>query len=175
MQRRYTVREYEDLIYRVKNKIPQAGIGVDVIVGFPGETEEDFIQTHNFLRDLPVSYLHGFTYSERPDTKAILFPGIVDIQERKRRNNILRILSDKKRKEFFAEMLNSTQEVLFEDANLNGFMLGFTSNYVRVRTEFDTSLTGKISNVRITGTEDNICRADIVSIKKSIDLVILED
>ncbi len=97
MQRRYSANEYQNLIYKVKYFLPDAAIGVDVIVGFPGETEEDFIHTHNFLRELPISYLHVFTYSERPDTKAISLPGTVDVQERKRRNNILRILSEKKR------------------------------------------------------------------------------
>ncbi len=97
MQRRYSSQDYENLIYKIKKLLPDSAIGVDVIVGFPGETEEDFIHTHNFLRELPISYLHVFTYSERPDTKAISLPGSVDVQERKRRNNILRILSEKKR------------------------------------------------------------------------------
>jgi threonylcarbamoyladenosine tRNA methylthiotransferase MtaB len=175
MQRRYTVLEYEELIYRVKNKIPDAGIGVDVIVGFPGEAEEDFIQTHNFLRDLPVSYLHVFTYSERPDTKAVSLPGAVDFQERKRRNNILRILSEKKRREFYFEIIGTEQEVLFENADLNGFMQGFTSNYIRVQTKFDDIITGKLSPIRVGKADDDICEAVILSTKKSIDLVPAED
>lgn len=175
MQRRYAPPEYEDLIYKVKNKIPDAGIGVDVIVGFPGETEEDFIHTHNFLRDLPVSYLHVFTYSERPDTKAISLPSIVDFQERKRRNNILRILSEKKRREFYSEMIGTEREVLFENANHNGFMQGFTSNYIRVQTKFNDTLTGKISPIRLGEADNDICKAAILSTKKSIDLVTTED
>jgi threonylcarbamoyladenosine tRNA methylthiotransferase MtaB len=175
MQRRYTAPEYEELLYKVKNKIPDAGIGVDVIVGFPGETEEDFIHTHNFLRGLPVSYLHVFTYSERPDTKAILLPGVVDFQERKRRNNILRILSEKKRREFYSEMIGTEQKVLFENADHNGSMQGFTSHYIRVQAKFDDTITGKISPVRVGEVDNDICKAVILSTKKSIDLVTAED
>ena len=175
MHRRYTTPEYEELIYKVKNRIPDAGIGVDVIVGFPGESEEDFIHTHNFLRDLPVSYLHVFTYSERPDTKAISLPGVVNFQERKRRNNILRILSDKKRRAFYSEMFGTEQNVLFENADHNGFMQGFTSNYIRVQAKFDNTITGKLSPIRIVEANNDICRAVISSTKKSIDLVPAED
>ena len=175
MQRRYTTTEYEKLIYNIKNKIPYAGIGVDVIVGFPGESEEDFIHSHNFLRELPVSYFHIFTYSERPDTKAISLPGTVDFQERKRRNNILRILSDKKRNEFYSEIIGTEQEVLFENADHNGFMQGFTSNYIRVQTRFDDTITGKLSPVRLVEADNDICKAFLLSTKKSIDLVTAED
>ena len=175
MQRRYTTTDYEKLIYNIKNKIPDAGIGVDVIVGFPAESEEDFIHTHNFLRDLPVSYLHVFTYSERPDTKAISLLGTVDFQERKRRNNILRILSDKKRKEFYSEMIGTEQDVLFENANHNGFVQGFTSNYIRVQTRFDETLTGKLTPIHIVDADNDICKAGILSAKKSIDLIPAED
>lgn len=171
MQRRYTIEDYENLIYKVKNRLPDAGIGVDVIVGFPGETEEDFIHTHNFLRELPISYLHVFTYSERPDTKAISLSGIVDVQERKRRNNILRILSEKKRAKFYSDMIGTKQAVLFENNNKNGLIQGFTSNYIRVQTDFNESLTGQICPITLTGAEADICTGTILSIKKSIDLV----
>jgi threonylcarbamoyladenosine tRNA methylthiotransferase MtaB len=171
MQRRYTIEDYENLIYKVKNRLPDAGIGVDVIVGFPGETEEDFIHTHNFLRELPISYLHVFTYSERPDTKAISLPGIVDVQERKRRNNILRILSEKKRAKFYSDMIGTNQDVLFENAIKNGLMHGFTSNYIRVQTDFNESLTGQICPIILTRAEADICTGTILSTKKSIDLV----
>jgi threonylcarbamoyladenosine tRNA methylthiotransferase MtaB len=175
MHRRYNAEDYQKLIFKVKNQIPSAGIGVDVIVGFPGETEEDFIHTHNFLRDLPISYLHVFTYSERPDTKAISLPGSVDHQERKRRNNILRILSEKKRREFYKEAIGTEQEVLFEDADHIGLMNGFTSNYIRVQSEYKSELTGKISPVEITGIDNDICQTKIVSTKKSVDLITAED
>lgn len=171
MQRRYTVEDYENLIYKVKNRLPDSGIGVDIIVGFPGETEEDFIHTHNFLRDLPVSYLHVFTFSERPDTKAISLPGAVDVQERKRRNNILRILSEKKRAKFYSDMIGTKQEVLFENVNKNSLMQGFTSNYIKVQTDYNETLTGQICPITLTEAEVDICTGTILSTKKSIDLV----
>jgi len=171
MQRRYSVEVYETLIFKVKNLLPNASIGVDVIVGFPGETEEDFIHTHNFLRELPISYLHVFTYSERPDTKAISLPGTVDVHERKRRNNILRILSEKKRAKFYADMIGTSQEVLFENANKNGFMHGFTSNYIKFQTNFNTDLAGQICSVNLQEANPEFCTGSI-SIKNSIDLVI---
>jgi threonylcarbamoyladenosine tRNA methylthiotransferase MtaB len=174
MQRRYTIDDYNDLIDKVKNRIPDAGIGVDVIVGFPGETEEDFIHTHNFLRDLPATYLHVFTYSERPDTKAISLPGIVDVQERKRRNNILRILSEKKRAVFYSDMVGTKQNVIFESANKNGLMNGFTSNYIKVKADYDESLTGSICSVFLTGADFEYCNATIISTKNSVDLVTSE-
>jgi threonylcarbamoyladenosine tRNA methylthiotransferase MtaB len=171
MQRRYSIDDYKNLIDRIKNRLPDSGIGVDVIVGFPGETEEDFIHTHNFLRDLPVSYLHVFTYSERPDTKAISLPGTVDVQERKRRNNILRILSEKKRAKFYSEMIGTTQDVLFENANKNGLMNGFTSNYIKVQANFNEAFTGQICLIALIDAETDICNGTILSTKKSIDLV----
>jgi threonylcarbamoyladenosine tRNA methylthiotransferase MtaB len=172
MQRRYTIDDYQNLIHKIRNVLPDSGIGVDIIVGFPGETEEDFIHTHNFLRDLPVSYLHVFTYSERPDTKAISLPGTVDVQERKRRNNILRILSEKKRAKFYSEMIGTKQEVMFENVHKKGLMHGFSSNYVKVQTDFIESLTGQICPITLTGAEADICTGTILSTKKSIDLVI---
>ena len=171
MQRRYSIDDYKNLIDRIKNRLPDAGIGVDVIVGFPGETEEDFIHTHNFLRDLPVSYLHVFTYSERPDTKAISLSGSVDVQERKRRNNILRILSEKKRAKFYSEMIGTTQDVLFENANKNGLMNGFTSNYIKVQANFNEAFTGQICLIALIDAGTDICNGTIPSTKKSIDLV----
>ena len=170
MQRRYSLHDYETLIRKVKNIIPDSAIGVDVIVGFPGETEEDFIHTHNFLRELPISYLHVFTYSERPDTKAISLPGSVDAQERKRRNNILRILSEKKRVNFYSEMVGTSQEVLFEKENKNGLIQGFTSNYIKFHTDFDEDLIGQICNVDLQEANSEFCTG-IISIKNSIDLV----
>lgn len=171
MQRRYSSQDYNNLIYKVKKLLPDSAIGVDVIVGFPGETEEDFIQTHNFLRELPISYLHVFTYSERPDTKAINLPGTVDVQERKRRNNILRILSEKKRTKFYADMIGTRQEVLFENANKNGLMQGFTSNYIKFQTDFREYLAGRICHVNLLESTAEYCTGAVLSIKKSIDLV----
>jgi threonylcarbamoyladenosine tRNA methylthiotransferase MtaB len=171
MQRRYTASMYEELIYKVKETIPEAGIGVDVIVGFPGESEEDFIHTHNLLRDLPISYLHVFTYSERPDTKAISLPCKVDVYERKRRNNILRILSEKKRKRFYEDMIRKNQEVLFESHNKEGMMQGFTSNYMRIKTDFNEALTNQFCIVEVTSQEKDYCLGNILYTKNSVDLV----
>lgn len=171
MQRRYTVDDYRDLIIKLKSRLPEAGIGVDVIVGFPGETEEDFIKTHNFLRDLPISYLHVFTYSERPDTKAISLPGAVDVQERKRRNNILRILSEKKRMKFYSDMIGTQQSVIFENTYKNGLMHGFTTNYIKVQAEYNDALTGQICPIILTGSNGEICTGKVISLKKSVDLI----
>jgi len=172
MQRRYSSQDYENLIYKVKKLLPDSAIGVDVIVGFPGETEEDFIHTHNFLRELPISYLHVFTYSERPYTKAINLPGTVGVQERKRRNNILRILSEKKRTIFYAEMIGTKQAVLFENANKNGVIQGFTSNFIKFQTDFNESLAGRICPVNLQKSNADQCTGAVISIKKSIDLVV---
>ena len=155
MQRRYTSGFFEALIHKVKRIIPDAGIGVDVIVGSPGETEENFRETHHLLSDLPISYLHVFTYSERPDTKALEIPGKVDIFERKERNRILRILSEKKRHEFYAGMVGKTLNVLFEHENENGLIKGFSSNYVRVALPHDESLVNTIVPVTITSCDEH--------------------
>jgi threonylcarbamoyladenosine tRNA methylthiotransferase MtaB len=176
MRRRYRTEDYKNLVLKLKNRIPDIGIGVDVIVGFPGETEEDFLITYNFLNELPVSYLHVFTYSERPDTVAITLPGSVDVHERKRRSNMLRILSEKKKHKFYSEMSGKELEVLFETERENGIMKGFSSNYVRVKHNYIPALVNKISSVRISGIEDNICSGIITGSSdkdttKSIDLI----
>jgi threonylcarbamoyladenosine tRNA methylthiotransferase MtaB len=163
MQRRYKAEDYKKLIEKLNKEINNVGIGVDVIVGFPGETENDFMETYNFIKDLDISYLHVFTYSERPNTEAITMDGVVPISERKRRNNMLRILSEKKRIQFYNKMLNKTATVLFEDKNDNGFMLGWTSNYVRVKQKYNRELINKLSLNRIDGMEESICKS--ISIK----------
>ncbi|MGE5352378.1 MAG: tRNA (N(6)-L-threonylcarbamoyladenosine(37)-C(2))-methylthiotransferase MtaB [Acidobacteriota bacterium] len=163
MQRRYKQEHYSRLIHRVIEKIPDAGIGVDVIVGFPGETEEDFLDTYNFLKELPVSYLHVFTYSERPNTKAINFEGVVNHMERKRRNNMLRILSEKKRNEFYRKMVGSELEILFEHENHNGHMKGFASNYLRVQHDYDERLVNVFSHLRIEDVQGEICFGKLVN------------
>ena len=162
MQRRYKAGYYRDLIYKANDKIKDLGIGVDVIVGFPGETEEDFTETYNFINELPVSYLHVFTYSERPDTKAITIPGAVDVFERKKRNNMLRILSEKKRHRFYEEMIGKELKVLFETEDGDGNIKGFTSNYVRVINNFKPFLINRFSDVKITRVEGNICRGEVL-------------
>jgi threonylcarbamoyladenosine tRNA methylthiotransferase MtaB len=172
MQRRYTVGDYENLIIKAHEKINDLGVGVDVIVGFPGETENHFIETHNFLRDLPISYLHVFTYSERPDTKAIELPNIVEMKERKRRNKILRILSEKKKHSFYESMIGKNSTILFEDEVVDGIMKGFTSNYIRIVNDYDESVINKLEEIEITGlTPDGLCTGRMMDTKYSIDIV----
>ena len=165
MQRRYTVENYKDLIYKLVNKIDDIGIGVDVIVGSPGETEEDFMDTVNFIKELPISYLHVFTYSERPNTRAIEMNGSVDISDRKRRNNMLRILSENKRKEFYRKMINQKATILFEEENQDGNMLGWTSNYVRVKHPYDKNLINNLTKNKIEGMDGNICTTFLINDK----------
>lgn len=157
MQRRYKLSDYEKLINKVTSRIPDAGIGIDVIVGSPGETEKDFLDTYNFLKELSFSYLHVFTYSARPNTKAIDMPGHIELKEKKRRNNMLRILSEKKRNLFCRNMIGKEFEVLFEKTENNGFIHGFTSNYIKVHEEFNFDLVNKFKKVKITDVVDNYC------------------
>ena len=170
MQRRYRIEDYQNLIYKAVNRIADLGIGVDVIVGFPGETEENFIETYNFLKDLPISYLHVFTYSERPETKAIEMANSVDPVERKHRSNMLRILSAKKKHEFYQKMVGKELSVLFEHENHNGLMKGFSSNYVRVKHSFDHELINKFVKVKIKEVDENICTTENISINESINI-----
>jgi len=162
MQRRYKVEEYQKLIYKATEKIPNLGIGIDVIVGFPGETDELFRETYDFLKDLPISYLHVFTYSERPDTKAVSLDGNVDISIRKKRNKMLRILSDKKRSEFNRKMIGVEQTVLFEEQNENGMMKGFTESYLRIQHPYNNELINKFTKVKIKEANGNICTVDLI-------------
>ena len=170
MQRRYRTEDYKELILKAKEKIKNLGIGVDVIVGFPGETEEDFLDTYNFLKELPISYLHVFTYSERPNTKAIEMPNQVDVIERKRRANMLRILSEKKRHEFYQSMIGNELNVLFEHENHDGFIKGFTSNYVRIKALYNSEIINKFVQVKIKEVDENICTAENLSINESLKI-----
>lgn len=171
MQRRYTVEDYSGLILRAKEMIPDLGIGVDVIVGFPGESETEFLETYNLLKELPISYLHVFTYSERPDTKAITMKNSVEKKERKKRNNMLRILSAKKKYEFYKSMVGKKLEVLFEAENMAGIIKGFSSNYVRVSNQFDESLINQITEVEISDVTDDNCTGKINSDSDNVELV----
>jgi len=134
MKRRYMTALYCKRVAAVKAANPDTCIGVDVIVGFPGETDELFAETYNLLNELDISYLHVFTYSERENTLAANMNGVVPIPERKRRNKMLRILSEKKKRAFYESQLGQVRPVLFETENKEGFMLGYTDNYVRVKT-----------------------------------------
>ncbi len=166
MQRRYKTDDYRELIFKATDRIKDLSIGIDVIVGFPGETEEDFLETYNFLKELPVSYLHVFTYSERANTKAINMPDPVDYSERKRRNNMLRILGEKKRNEFYKKMIGRELTVLFEYENYDGYMKGFSSNYVRIKHSFNPELINKFVAVKIAEVDESICTAENLSTKE---------
>jgi threonylcarbamoyladenosine tRNA methylthiotransferase MtaB len=149
MKRRYKRELYEGRVARIKELMPDCCIGVDVIVGFPGETEEHFLETYNFLNALPVSYLHVFTYSERDNTPAVNMDGVVPVQDRKRRNKMLRILSAKKLRAFYESQLGTTGEVLFERDNRDGYLYGFTSNYIKVKAPFDQAICQTLSRVKL--------------------------
>jgi len=171
MRRRYKAEDYSELIYKCKERIPDLGIGVDVIVGFPGETEEDFLWTYNFLNELPVSYLHVFTYSERPSTKAIELDNPVDVYERRKRNNMLRILSEKKRYNFYKEMIGKDIDVLFEAENIHNKIKGFSSNYVRVSLDYNPNLVNQLVTISVDSIIDNCCMGTIKGTKNSIELI----
>ena len=170
MQRRYTADDYRNVVLNAKNSIPDLGIGVDVIVGYPGETEKEFMETYNFLLYLPISYLHVFTYSERPDTKAISLQNSVDPAERRRRSKMLRILSDKKKNYFYNQMIGKNLEVLFESIGEDGTIKGFSSNYVRVQNRYDEKLKNQICSVEAIGIENGLVYGEIKEIKNSVAL-----
>ena len=160
MQRRYNTLEYQKVIYKVAEKIRDVGIGVDVIVGFPGENENDFLTTYNFLKDLPATYLHVFSYSERPDTKALDLPLKVKAEYKKIRSSKLRILSEKLKNAFYRNMTGKEFKVLFEETEKESFLYGFTSNYVKVKYPFNSDLANNFKIVKIAGVSDNICSVE---------------
>jgi threonylcarbamoyladenosine tRNA methylthiotransferase MtaB len=164
MQRRYLSRLYAERIEKVKSFIPNAGIGVDVIVGFPGEDENDFRSTQEFIANLPVSYLHVFTYSERPGTPAAEMKEQVPKDERRRRTNTLRILSARKKYQFYLEMLGSEQKVLFEHRDDDGTIKGFTSNYIRVVTNSNDELTNKFADFKLIELKNEFVTGEILKI-----------
>ena len=154
MRRRYNLEFFHDLIYKLNESIEDVGIGIDVIVGFPGESEKHFENTYNYLNSLPISYLHVFSYSERKNTLAVTLDGKVDINKRKQRSETLRNLSAKKKYDFYTRHLNTKQKVLFENkiVTYNGleYIEGWTDNYIRVRTKNDFKLHNTISEVMLT-------------------------
>jgi len=149
MGRRYLRELYEDRVSKIKNLMPHCCIGVDVIVGFPGETDELFLETYNFLNDLDISYLHVFTYSERANTRATEMDGVVPMKKRNERSKMLRILSEKKRRKFYEENLGRTFTVLFEEDVEDGKMHGFTENYIRVAAKYDPLLINELKAVTL--------------------------
>lgn len=153
MRRRYQRELYADRVQLIKSTLPACCIGVDVIVGFPGETEDDFLDTYRFLNDLDISYLHVFPYSERPNTKAYDMPDVVPVTERNKRVEMLRILSEKKRRHFYEQQLGKTFTVLFEAEESGGKMNGFTENYVKVTTDYDPLLVNELVKVKLTAID----------------------
>lgn len=163
MRRRYLRDYYRMLVDYIKRQDPDAGIGVDIISGFPGETDALFEETYLFLADLPVSYLHAFTYSERPNTPALGFYNTVEPKARFKRTEMLRILSKKKRLAFYRSFLGCTMPVLYESAKHENRLMGFTSNYIRVESPADCTLTNAILNATIRSVDDDHCFAEVIS------------
>lgn len=168
MRRRYKRELYADRVAKIKELMPDCCIGVDVIVGFPGETREDFIDTYNFLNGLDISYLHVFTYSERENTLAAEMSNPVPGSTRADRSKMLHILSDKKRRAFYETQLNKTEKVLFEGDIKDGFMHGFTRNYVKVKAKYDPVLVNELKSVYLT----NISSDGDVEITESEELLV---
>lgn len=155
MRRRYLRELYQERVQKIKLLMPDCCIGVDVITGFPGETEDDFKETYNFLNELDVSYLHVFTYSERANTLAAEMDTQVLLRTRHERTNMLRILSEKKRRAFYSQFLGRKANVLFEEEkDKAGRMSGFTENYIKVTTAFDPLLTNEITEVTLGAFDD---------------------
>jgi threonylcarbamoyladenosine tRNA methylthiotransferase MtaB len=155
MRRRYQRELYVDRVAKIKEVMPHACIGVDVIVGFPGETDEDFLETYNFLTGLDISYLHVFTYSERDNTPAATMEGEVPKKVRSKRSKMLRGLSAKMRRAFYESQLNSMRTVLFESENKEGYIHGFTENYVKVKSPWNPELVNTLHEVELTTIDDD--------------------
>lgn len=167
MRRRYLRELYVDRVQRIKSKMSDACIGVDVIVGFPGETDELFLETYNFLNELPISYLHVFTFSERENTPAATMEGVVPQKIRKKRSKMLRGLSAKKRRAFYESQLGKTKTVLFESENKEGYIHGFTENYVKVKYPWNPHLCNTQHQVVLNEiAEDGMVRASICQLEK---------
>ncbi len=163
MRRRYLSNLYVERVGKIKSLMPDCCIGVDVITGFPGETEEDFLDTYNFLNGLDISYLHVFTYSERDNTDAINMENSVPVHIRKQRTKMLRILSVKKSRHFYEKFAGTHQQVLFEGENKDGFATGFTKNYLKVRLPFEESLVNKLIEVKLNTVQtDGTFTAEII-------------
>jgi threonylcarbamoyladenosine tRNA methylthiotransferase MtaB len=167
MRRRYLTELYTSRAEKIKELMPHCCIGVDVIVGYPGEEHTDFVDTYNYLNDLNISYLHVFTYSERVNTTAYKLPGKVNLSERADRSKMLHILSDKKRLAFYNEHIGNTYPVLWEAENDQDVMYGFTNNYIKVKTKYDPMLVNEIIDVEITAIDTN----DMVAKCKLLQMV----
>lgn len=155
MRRRYQRELYIDRVNQIKKLMPDACIGVDVIVGFPGETDELFLETYHFLNELPISYLHVFTYSERDNTLAAEMPDVVPLKVRKKRSKMLRGLSAKKRRAFYESQIGKTKTVLFEGENKEGYIHGFTENYVKVKYPWNPYLVNTLHEVSLDSIDED--------------------
>ena len=166
MKRRYLREVYTDRVKNIREVMPHACIGVDVIVGFPGETDEHFLETYHFLNDLDISYLHVFTYSERDNTEAIEMDGVVPANVRSKRSKMLRGLSVKKRRAFYESQIGTNRTVLFESENKEGYIHGFTENYVKVKTPWNPDLVNTLHEINLTRIdEDGSVRMEFLKIE----------
>ncbi|MBL7900581.1 MAG: tRNA (N(6)-L-threonylcarbamoyladenosine(37)-C(2))-methylthiotransferase MtaB [Bacteroidia bacterium] len=168
MKRRYLRELYTERVAKIKSLMPEACIGVDVIVGFPGETEAHFLETYEYLKSLDISYLHVFTYSERDNTEAIHMQGVVPIPERKKRNKMLRILSAKKLRAFYESQLGKEVEVLFEEENKNGFIYGYSKNYLRVKLPFNKKLVNTTVSLAVESIDEEGVMIGAVTITEAV-------
>ena len=155
MKRRYKREVYTDRVENIRKVLPHACIGVDVIVGFPGETDEHFLETYNYLNEMDISYLHVFTYSERDNTEAATMENVVPINVRNKRSKMLRGLSVKKRRAFYESQIGSNRTVLFESENKEGYIHGFTENYVKVKTPWNPELVNTLHEINLTKIDDD--------------------
>jgi len=155
MKRRYLREVYTDRVANIRKVMPHACIGVDVIVGFPGESDEHFLETYHFLNELDISYLHVFTYSERDNTEAAEMDGVVPANVRSKRSKMLRGLSVKKRRAFYESQIGSNRTVLFESENKEGYIHGFTENYVKIKTPWDPALVNTLQNVQLKRIDED--------------------
>lgn len=163
MKRRYMTNLYKERVAKIREVIPNCCIGIDVIVGFPGETEEHFLETYHFLNDLDISYLHVFTYSERDNTPAATMNGVVPNKVRNKRSKMLRGLSVKKRRAFYESQLGNDLTVLFEGENKEGYIHGFTENYVKVKSPWNPALVNTLHKVKLTEIDnDGLVRFNFV-------------
>ena len=156
MSRRYNTALYSDRINRIKSKMPDACIGCDVIVGFPGESDKDFLETFEFIKKRDIDYLHVFQYSERNNTRAINIKDIISKPTRIKRSKMLRILSDKKRRNFYNNNLSLTKEIIIENGKDQKYLYGYTDNYVRVKVKRDNKIIGKIKKVYLKRIDDKM-------------------
>jgi len=164
MQRRYMRELYTERIAKIREVLPHACIGVDVIVGFPGETDEHFLETYNYLNEMDISYLHVFTYSERDNTMAATMDGVVPKNVRNKRSKMLRGLSVKKRRAFYESQIGSRRSVLFEGENKKGYIHGFTENYVKVKAPWNPELVNTLQSIKLTEIDDDgLVRFDFIS------------